>query len=131
MKMPTGEIPSSRSDIQILFTGLPEPIDLELDADAGRLFWTDRGDPPMGNTINAIDLADLKFVSKKNENPKFDILARNMHEAIGIKLDSRNKHIYASDIGGVIYRFDMDGKNKTKVYDSDEGAFSGITLAYI
>ena len=31
---------------------LPEPIDLELDLENRLLYWTDRGDPPRGNTVN-------------------------------------------------------------------------------
>jgi hypothetical protein len=31
---------------------VPEPIDLELDLKNRVLYWTDRGDPPRGNTVN-------------------------------------------------------------------------------
>ena len=44
--VPAGDIPADRSDIEVLFKGLPEPIDLELDLAARMLYWTDRGDPP-------------------------------------------------------------------------------------
>jgi len=54
-----------------------------------------------------------------------------MHEAIGIKLDKKNQHIYATDMGGFVYRFDMDGQNKKRIVDAEERAFSGITLAYV
>jgi len=40
------ETPANRSDIEILFDNLPEPIDLELDLEKRVLYWTDRGDPP-------------------------------------------------------------------------------------
>ena len=33
-------------------TLVPEPIDLELDLKNRVLYWTDRGDPPRGNTVN-------------------------------------------------------------------------------
>jgi hypothetical protein len=36
----------------VLFGQLPEPIDLELDLKNRCLYWTDRGDPPRGNTVN-------------------------------------------------------------------------------
>jgi hypothetical protein len=36
--------------------GLPEPIDLELDLYNHMLYWTDRGDPPRGNTVNRANL---------------------------------------------------------------------------
>jgi len=131
MNMPPGEDAKTRSDIDTILTGLPEPIDLEIDPEAGRLYWTDRGDPPIGNTINMVSTANLGNVSNAKENPKYEILARNMHEAIGIKLDTRNQHIYATDIGGAVYRFNMDGKGKAKVYESENSSFSGITLTYV
>ena len=43
---------TNRSDIEVLFDRLPEPIDLELDLRSRILYWTDRGDPPRGNTVN-------------------------------------------------------------------------------
>jgi len=49
---PRGEKPAHRSDIEVLFERLPEPIDLELDLEHRVLYWTDRGDPPRGNTVN-------------------------------------------------------------------------------
>src|SRR5262249_6085501 len=50
MEIPEGQSPSNRTDIEVLFDGLPEPIDLELDLKNRVLYWTDRGDPPRGNT---------------------------------------------------------------------------------
>jgi len=37
----------------LLYDGLPEPIDLDIDPGARMLYWTDRGDPPLGNTVIA------------------------------------------------------------------------------
>jgi len=74
-------------------------------------------------------LSDLGS-SRKGENPRYVILARNLHEAIGLKLDLRNKHIYTTDLGGAVYRFDMDGGNRKKLYE-DEGSFSGIGLVHV
>jgi hypothetical protein len=36
----------------VLYDGLPEPIDLELELDSRVIDWTDRGDPPRGNTVS-------------------------------------------------------------------------------
>ncbi len=49
--VPKGETAANRTDIELLFDGLPEPIDLELDLKNRFLYWTDRGDPPRGNTV--------------------------------------------------------------------------------
>src|SRR6478736_2547119 len=50
--IPKGENAANRTDIELLFDGLPEPIDLELDLKNRIMYWTDRGDPPRGNTVN-------------------------------------------------------------------------------
>ena len=52
IELPAGQSASNRTDIEVLFDGLPEPIDLELDHKNRLLYWTDRGDPPRGNTVN-------------------------------------------------------------------------------
>jgi hypothetical protein len=58
IEIPKGESASTRSDIEVLYNGLPEPIDLEIDHAKRVLYWTDRGDPPRGNTVSraSIDL---------------------------------------------------------------------------
>ncbi|KAJ5051628.1 uncharacterized protein L3040_001403 [Drepanopeziza brunnea f. sp. 'multigermtubi'] len=43
IEIPRGQDASNRSDIELLFPGLPEQIDLEIDEDSQTLFWTDRG----------------------------------------------------------------------------------------
>ena len=40
--IPKGETAANRTDIELLFDGLPEPIDLELDLKNRLLYWTDR-----------------------------------------------------------------------------------------
>ena len=45
IEIPKGENAANRGDIEVLFDGLPEPIDLELDLKNRILYWTDRGDP--------------------------------------------------------------------------------------
>jgi hypothetical protein len=130
IEMPKGQDASNRSDIETLFTGLPEPIDLEVDEDTQTLFWTDRGDPPMGNSLNSVKVDELKGLKEGEKNLKYNVLARQLHEAIGLKLDQVNKHVYLTDLGGTVYRCGMDGKDKKKVYD-EECAFSGIALAHV
>src|SRR6266403_6046748 len=51
IEIPKGENAANRTDIELLFDSLPEPIDLELDLKNHLMYWTDRGDPPRGNTV--------------------------------------------------------------------------------
>ncbi|KAJ0363367.1 hypothetical protein COL26b_012988 [Colletotrichum chrysophilum] len=65
-------------DIEMVFEKLPEPIDLELDEEISMLYWTDRGDPPTGNSLNR---ANVEL------GGKIEILAIRLHETIGLALD--------------------------------------------
>ncbi|VBB71607.1 Putative dehydrogenase [Podospora comata] len=118
---PPGHDASTRTDIECLFRGLPEPIDIEIDEEGKFMYWTDRGELPRGNSLNRAERGpDGQYTDHK-------ILARNLHEAIGITLDRKNRHIYATDLGGAVYRFNMDGTGRRKFYE-DEGSFAGIAL---
>ena len=50
--LPKGSTASNRQDIEVVQHNLPECIDLEFDDESGVLFWTDRGELPLGNTLN-------------------------------------------------------------------------------
>jgi hypothetical protein len=52
LEIPKGQTPANRRDIEVLYDNLPEPIDLDLDLANRVIYWTDRGDPPRGNTVN-------------------------------------------------------------------------------
>src|SRR5262249_16016661 len=56
IEVPKGQSPSNRNDIEVVYDGLPEPIDLEIDPQTRTLYWTDRGDPPRGNKVNRAPL---------------------------------------------------------------------------
>jgi hypothetical protein len=131
INLPKDETAANRSDIELLLSDLPEPIDLEIDEESQTLFWTDRGDPPFGNSLNSIKLQGLASIKSDDKNPSYDILARQFHEAIGLKLDRVNQHIYTTDLGGSLYRVGMDGKNRKKIYDEEDVSFSGIGLTYV
>jgi sugar lactone lactonase YvrE len=124
LQIPDGETASSRSDIEVLFDKLPEPIDLEFEEQSQTLYWTDRGEYPLGNTLNSA------YLGKNGGDKKVKTLARHFHEAIGLKIDAVNQHIYITDLGGTVYRFNMDGSEKKKIYETDS-AYSGIALAHL
>ena len=45
-------VPENRTDVEVIFEGLPKPIDMGVDVYNRVLYWTDRGDSPRGNTVN-------------------------------------------------------------------------------
>src|SRR5580698_9011368 len=116
-----GESPANRSDIEVLFDQLPEPIDLELDLSNRVLYWTDRGDPPRGNTVNRAPI-DKKAVP--------EILITHLMEGIGIALDVPGNRMFVTDFAGSIYSADLDGKNERNFLYA-QGNLTGIAYAEI
>jgi hypothetical protein len=119
--VPKGESPTNRSDIEVLFDQLPEPIDLELDLENRILYWTDRGDPPRGNTVNRTPI-DKKSVP--------EILIRHLMEGIGIALDVPGNRMFVTDFAGSLYSADLDGKNERDLLFA-QGNLTGIAYAEI
>jgi 3-hydroxyacyl-CoA dehydrogenase len=113
---------SNPSERECVFDYLPEPIDLEVDEKTGTLYWTDRGDPPKGNTLNraVIDGSESKRVK--------EVIASRLHEAIGLALNSERRKCYVSDLSGGVYEVDLDTKEK-KVIFAEAGDLTGIALA--
>jgi hypothetical protein len=121
-EIPNGQSPENRTDVEVLFEGLPEPIDLELDVYNRVLYWTDRGDPPRGNTVNRAPI-DGKA---KNQSP--EILFTHLMEGIGIALDLKGERMFVTDLGGSIYSAKIDGSDKKTLLYA-QGNLSGIAYA--
>ena len=123
--IPKGETPANRTDIELLFDGLPEPIDLELDLKNRFIYWTDRGDPPRGNTVNRASL-DADF----RKRPTAEILLTHLMEGIGIALDFKGKMDVLTDLAGTIYSAKLDGSEKKPLLAA-QGNLTGIAYAEI
>ena len=123
--IPKGETAANRTDIETLFDGLPEPIDLELDLKNRFLYWTDRGDAPRGNTVNRAPL-DADF----NKRPAPEILLTHLEEGIGIALDFKGNRMFLTDLAGSIYCAKLNGSEKKPVLVA-QGNLTGIAYAEI
>jgi len=123
--IPKGENAANRTDIELLYDGLPEPIDLELDRKNRLIYWTDRGDPPHGNTVNR---APMDADSKKRREP--DILLTHLMEGIGIALDFKGDRMFLTDLAGSIYSANLDGTEKKPLLIA-QGNLTGIAYAEI
>jgi hypothetical protein len=120
--IPSGESPANRSDIEVLFDRLPEPIDLELDLTKRVLYWTDRGDPPRGNTVNRAPID-----GKKTEP---EILIKHLMEGIGIALDVPGNRMFVTDFAGSVYSANLDGSNERNLLYA-QGNLTGIAYAEV
>ena len=116
-----GETAANRSDIEVLFDCMPEPIDLELDLTNRVLYWTDRGDPPRGNTVNRAPI-------DKKAAP--EILITHLMEGIGIALDVPGNRMFVTDFAGSVYSADLDGKNERNFLYA-QGNLTGIAYAEV
>jgi hypothetical protein len=125
LEIPKGQTPSSRKDIELLYENLPEPIDLELDLANRLIYWTDRGDPPRGNTVNR---AAMDPALGNGKEPK--IIFDHLMEGIGIALDLKGGRMFLTDLGGSIYSASLDGSNRKTVLAA-EGNLTGIAYAEV
>jgi hypothetical protein len=125
IEIPTGQTASTRADIEVLYDGLPEPIDLELDLNQRVMYWTDRGDPPRGNTVNR---APMDAGAKGR--PASEIVFTHLMEAIGIALDLKGGRMFITDFGGNVFSARLDGSDK-KVVLVAQGNLTGIAYADI
>jgi hypothetical protein len=122
VEIPAGQTAATRSDIDIFFDKLPEPIDIEFDHQNRVIYWTDRGDPPRGNTVNRASIDD------KPAEP--EIVVTHLMEGIGIALDVSNDRMFVTDFAGSIYSARLDGSGERNFLYA-QGNLTGIAYAEI
>ena len=120
LEIPAGQTPVNRTDIELLFDGLPEPIDLDLDLASRMMYWTDRGDPPRGNTVNR---APMEAEAGNRREPQ--IVFDHLMEGIGLTLDLKGGRMFITDFGGSVYSANLDGSNKKTLLVA-QGNLTGI-----
>ena len=121
LDIPKGETAATRSDIEVWREGLPEPIDLEFDEGSRLLYWTDRGDPPAGNTVNRASVDAIVRLPP-------EILVSHLMEAIGLALDVAGGRLFVTDLGGSVYAVGLDGSHP-KALAFAQGNLSGVAYA--
>lgn len=122
IEIPKGETAADRSDIEVFFNGLPEPIDLEIDPEHRILYWTDRGNPPRGNTVNRAPI-DAKPAQNVPQ-----IVVSDLMEGIGIALDVPGNRMFVTDFAGSLYAAKLDGTEKRMLLAA-QGNLTGV--AYV
>jgi sugar lactone lactonase YvrE len=122
LEIPKGETAANRSDVEVFFDHLPEPIDLELDVKNRVLYWTDRGDPPRGNTVNRAS------IDAKPQGP--EIVLTHLMEGIGIALDVPGDRMFVTDFAGSIYAAKLDG-SEARNFLYGQGNLTGIAFTEI
>jgi hypothetical protein len=109
-----GQTAANRNDVQTVLKNLPEPIDLQWVDDFG-LFWMDRGHQSGGNSVNRMrmSLETMRGVARFPE--RSPPIVTGLTEGIGIAVDRVSRRIWFTDLGGHVYRSDMDGSHLTEL----------------
>ena len=123
LEIPKGQTPANRQDIEVLYNNLPEPIDLDLDLGNRIMYWTDRGDPPRGNTVNRAPMD-----ATNGNRPEPEIVFNHLMEGIGLALDLDSGRMFVTDLAGSVYTANLDGSNKKPVIFA-QGNLTGIAYA--
>ena len=110
-------------DIEVLFDGLPEPIDLELDLKNRVLYWTDRGDPRAATRSIA---PRWPWIPRRGRPRRF--LFTHLMEGIGIALDFEGGRMFLTDLAGSVYSARLDGSGKQTLLYA-QGNLTGIAYA--
>ena len=121
--IPKGQTAANRTDIEVLFENLPEPIDLEFDLEHRMLYWTDRGDPPLGNSVSRAPID----THKRGDDP--EIVMNHLMEAIGLALDIPGNRMFVTDFAGSVYTAALNGSGK-KLLLMAQGNLTGIAYAH-
>jgi DNA-binding beta-propeller fold protein YncE len=123
LEIPEVQTPANRQDIEVLYSNLPEPIDLDLDLGNRIMYWTDRGDPPRGNTVNRAPMD-----ATNGNRPEPEIVFNHLMEGIGLALDLDNGRMFVTDLAGSVYSANLDGSNKKPLLFA-QGNLTGIAYA--
>jgi hypothetical protein len=126
LTMPDGQTAANRTDIEILYAGLPEPIDIDIDVAAGYIYWTDRADNTVSRGPIAIPTGSTAATRKDRQ-----ILVMGVSVAIGVTLDLPNgKVYYTSGSNGDLGRVNLDGTGNESLIPK-AGNLTGIALGYL
>ena len=123
LAMPAGQTSLTRTDIEVLYDLLPEPIDIDLDLSARYIYWTDRAD-------NTVSRAPIEIPAGLTAATRTDrqILVQNVPVAIGVALDLvRGKVYYTSGSNGALGRANLDGTQNESLIPM-AGNLTGIAL---
>jgi sugar lactone lactonase YvrE len=125
LDLPAGESPEARTDIEVLFTGLVSPVDLDLDLDARRIYWTSNGDM----TVSRAPMDPPSGYDAATRTDR-EILVRNADQAVGIALDPSRSRLYFATSAG-ISSAGMAGEDPTAVLPMQSAFLTGLTVAAV
>ena len=115
LAVPAGATPAGRDDIELIFDGLPEPVDLDWAPD-GELLWTDRARAPHGGSVQRARVGD-------DAGPR--VLADDLGEAIGVAVDEVSGRMFIATLQGKVFAMNLDGSGRQAIVRG-AGRLTGI-----
>jgi DNA-binding beta-propeller fold protein YncE len=126
MNLPKGEDAAHRTDIQVLFANMPEPVDLALDLKTRTIYWTsDGGEGPGADTVSRAPMDPSVGYDTAHRRDQ-QILVGGLRGGIGISLDLAHGRMFFTDLGGHAYSANLDGSDE-KILFGEMGGLTGIT----
>lgn len=119
------EPPGQRTDVEVLLDALSEPIDLDLMDGGKQLVWTDRG---IGQVL-AVEVPTIlnpSIHATIHQRPR--LLSEGLDNPIGLTVDEHAGVVYYTDLGGSVYRSNLDGSNKIVLHSESSDHYTGIAL---
>jgi len=126
LQIPAGQSSTNRTDIELLFSGLPEPIDMDVDLAAHQMYWTDRGD----GTVSRAPMDPPAGFNPATRTDR-DILLQGLGQVIGIDLDVPNGVMYYTGLDTGAVSVAPLGGSSTKSVLTSQGGLAGVTLALL
>jgi sugar lactone lactonase YvrE len=123
--LPANQTAANRSDIEVLFefSGNSMPIDLDLDLEQRKIYWTDRG---LGTVQRAA--MDLPAGQTSTTRSDKETLISNVGEPIGIAIDHEHKRLFFGNVAGQLERANLDGSELKMIGHSS--SVTGVTVVY-
>lgn len=123
---PAGQTAALRKDVETLFAGLTQPIDVALDLPKGQVYWTDRDEGTVHRAGIEIPAGQTAAARKGIET-----VLKGLNTPIGIALDLGSGKLFTTESGtGAVIRSNLDGTGKEAVIPARAGAvLTGICFA--
>lgn len=125
LQIPPGQTAAARTDIEVLFSGLVSPIDLDLDLRARKMYWTSNGDM-------TVSRAPMDPPSGYDPAARTDreVIVEHADQAVGIALDLPHARVFFAGFFG-IDGAGLDGSGRTPVLPMTNELMTGLALSYI
>jgi sugar lactone lactonase YvrE len=120
---PAGEDDGNRSDLEELFafSNMAMPLDLDLDLEQRKIYWTDRA----RGTVQRANM-DLPSGQSTVDRSDVELLVSNLVDPISLALDHDDRQLYFTLLNGDVWRTNLDGSDRKLVVST--GSAAGVKI---